>query len=242
MRLDGEPVAEQRPYLVGHHHRAGLGQCLEAGGDVDRVAVEVALVAVDEDHPLVHRHASLDGGARLPYELVRQRAEGGQELEGAGHRPVDVVLVGLREAEGGQDAIAPERDDRAGIAVLEHLSAELLVADQHGVVLLGLQPGGQLRGADEVAEHDREAAELGRGSGGRRSHLASVDVPRIAAEHLVGQGGGSVAVAAVEGGHGAVEQRIDRLPARHPRNLPAIAAAIGSNAITRSGGSADPRR
>ena len=82
------------------------------------------------------------------------------EREPGPHRPLGVVLVRDREPEDRQAAVALELDDVALEARLDDVAARGVVAAHELPVGLGLQPSGELGGADDVAEHDREPAQL----------------------------------------------------------------------------------
>jgi hypothetical protein len=131
--------------VAGDAEPAGLGQALEAGGQVDPVAEDV--LAVDDDVAQVDAHAPEDLAVRR--RRVIALGEGALDLGGAGHR-VD------HAGELGQEAVAHELDD-APPAPGDGRFDQLLV--------VGLD-GGQ--GADLVGAHEAAVAgHVGGQDGGK---------------------------------------------------------------------------
>ena len=100
---DVEPVAD----LVAHHPAdadlAGLGQGFEAGGDVDAVAVDVALV---EDHVAqIDADAELDPSSRRHVGVALGHRP--LQLDGAAHRIDDARKLDEQPVAGGLDDAAP---------------------------------------------------------------------------------------------------------------------------------------
>jgi hypothetical protein len=82
------------------------------------------------------------------------------QREPGAHRSLGVVLVRHREAECRQRAVALQLNDVALVPGLDDLAARGAVAAHELAIRLGLQASGELGGADDVAEHDREPPQL----------------------------------------------------------------------------------
>ena len=101
---------------LGDDHGARLGECLQAGGEVRRVADHGLLLGrtlPDEvaDHHQPGRDAHARGERRAPGRA--QPAHRVEDLEPGADRPLGIVLVRLGEAEIGQHAVAQEPGDVA---------------------------------------------------------------------------------------------------------------------------------
>ena len=108
----------------------------EAGGDADA-------------------HLQLVPGARL------QRPDDAGDFQSRPDRPLGIVLVGVRKAEIGENAVAHEFGDETVIA-RDHARAGVLIGADHLPHILGIEPRRQRGRAREVAEHDRQLAALSR--------------------------------------------------------------------------------
>jgi len=104
-----------------------------------------------DPHP--HRH-------RLARPQCRVGAEGGAGLQQAQprpDRPLGVVFVRHGVAKIDQHAIAQVLGQIA-IKLVDHLGTELMIGAHHLAVLFGIQPCGERRRADQVAEQHGEMA------------------------------------------------------------------------------------
>ena len=107
------------------------------------------------------------------------------------------------------------------------------------MVRLGLHAGGQLGGADEVAEHDRQPPDLPGRRGAGLEQVGGVEVLGIGGEDLVGQRVARGDIAPVEGLDGPIEEEVGggrptwslravtRPPTRHGRDPTAPREAAG---------------
>ena len=123
LRLTGlelEVGLHQLADLVGDDHRAGVGQRLVARADVGGEAEDLVLVELAVDGAVVHADAERERLAGLGAAHLADRLH--QRQRGA-HRPLGVVLVRDRVAEGRQHAVALVVDDVALEALLDHVHA-----------------------------------------------------------------------------------------------------------------------
>jgi len=93
-------------------------------------------------------------------EPLAQRAHTVDRGEARAQRPLGVVVVRLRVAEVGEDAVAQVLRDVALVAA-DRLAASVVVAAHHLAELLDVDLLGQRRRRDEVAEHDRQLTPFG---------------------------------------------------------------------------------
>ena len=154
--LDLEVAVDQLPDLVGDDDRPRIGERVQPRPDVGREAVDVVLVQVEVDRAVMHGDADVERLAGAG----GQRAHGPHQREPRPHRALGIVLVGHGEAEGRQRPVALELHDVAFEAGLDHVPARRAVAAHELAVRLGLEATGELGRADDVAEHDREPAQL----------------------------------------------------------------------------------
>ena len=151
MQLDRPDVldldaAERQPVRArAEQQLARLGGLLQTSGDVDGLAGGEGRVAVVRDHL-----ARLDPDPRLELELVHAV----QDREAGPNGALGVVLVRLRDPEGGHHSVAGELlDDPAvrGHAVRDALEVRLH-APPHD---LGIGAGDERGRVDEIDEQDR---------------------------------------------------------------------------------------
>ena len=171
-----EQPAGQPPRARRDHHRAGLGQRLQPRREIRRLA----------DHRLLLRRALANqiaddhqpGADPDPHlqRRPRRRVEPGHllhELQRRAHRALGIVLVGPRIAEISQHPVAHVLGDKAAAAP-DHLGNAAMIGADHRAQILRVEPCRQCRRADQVAEHHRQLAPLGR----RRRHLGCSDGAR----------------------------------------------------------------
>ena len=168
-----EQALDQAIGAGADHDAAGLGQVLQAGGDVGRLADHRHRVAALAGADVAHHHEpgvdadpdrQLD--ARLRHRIV-QRGDRLDHAEPGADRPLGVVLVRPRIAEIRQDAVADVVADMAAIAA-DHLDAGFLEALHDVAQILRIEPGRELGRADQVAEHHGQVAALGQGDRAHR--------------------------------------------------------------------------
>ena len=93
------------------------------------------------------------------------------------HRALGVVLMGLRIAEIGEHAVAHVFGDEAAVALRSTSAQHVVIGRDDLSHVLGVEPRRQRGRADEVAEHHRELAALGRVGGcrtGRRCRWSRI--------------------------------------------------------------------
>ncbi len=162
-RLQLERAAQQPPRRLRDHDAARLGQALQPRRQIGRLAddglfLRRALsdeIANDDD---AGRDADAD-----PQGLFRARVElrdDSGDVETRSDRPFGVFLMGAREAEIGQHAVAHELGDEAVVA-RDRARTGVLIGANDLAHVLGIEPRRQRGRADEVAEHDGELAALG---------------------------------------------------------------------------------
>ena len=157
-----EQTADQPLGRLADDDAAGLGQRLQAGRKVRRLADHGALARVALAHRLADHHEpgrDPDPGGE-PTVGHLERAHGLDEGEGRPHRPLSVVLMRLRPAEIGQHAVAHELGDVAfepqGLA-----GHGILVDANCRAHLLGIERRRQRGRADKIDKHHRQLAPLG---------------------------------------------------------------------------------
>ncbi len=173
LRLEGlelEQIAQELPCRFADHQLARLGQRLQPGREIGRVADHGLLTGgalADQlaDHDEPGRDAD-PAGERLA-RTCGQIGDGVAHREPGPDRPLRLVLVRYRPTEIGQDAVAHE---------LRHMALEpgdlaghgVLVGAQDVAHLLGIQLRRERGRADEIDEHHSQLAAL-RLAGGRAS-------------------------------------------------------------------------
>ena len=168
---------------------SGLGQGLQTGGEVRRLADDRLLLRrscadqiADDDQP------GGDADARL--QLDRFDIEAADSVDRAqprAHRPLGVVLMRLRVAEIDQHAVAHVPGDKA-VEPGDHLGDRAVIRGDDLAQILGIEPRRERGRADQVAEHHRQlpafrgarypAAPLRTGSGSRNAAIAPSSLRR----------------------------------------------------------------
>ena len=148
---------------MADHHATRPGQSLQARRHVWCLANHRLLARCPLANEVTHHrltggdpHARLETNVRVSIKLgdrLHQRAR-------RAHRPFGIVLVRLRPAEVGQDAIAQELGDVA-FEPADDLGARRVIGPHHIAQVLGVEPRRQLRRADQVAEQHRQLTALG---------------------------------------------------------------------------------
>ncbi len=156
--LEIEAVLDELPHLIRDHDRARIGEGLQPRADVRGEAVDVVLVEVEVDGPVVDPDAKFERLVRTGRrgQLVHRLGE----RQPRAHRPLCVVLVRGREAEDRKRAVPLEPDDVAVEAVLDHVAARVAIAPHQLAICLRLEATRKLGRADDVAVHEGEPAQL----------------------------------------------------------------------------------
>ena len=143
----------------------GSAIALQPRREVRRLADDAALLRLaradqvaDDDQP----------GRDADTGLQRQRgvlsaAHRRDQLQPGPHRPLGVVLVGLRIAEIDEHAVAHVFGDEPAEAA-HGLGDAFLIGRNDLAQVLGVHAGGERGRADEVGEHHRDLAALGVGA------------------------------------------------------------------------------
>ena len=156
-----EEIAEKPSRALGDDDRVRLGDALQARREVRRLADDAALLRLarsdqvaDHDQPGGNADAGLQRSVRL--EPGHRR----DQLQPRPHRPLGVVLMGLRIAEIDQHAVAHIfRHEPAEAA--HGLGDAFLIGRNDLAQVLRVHAGGERRRADQVGEHHRDLAALG---------------------------------------------------------------------------------
>ena len=166
--VEDEQAFDQPARALADHHRARLGQVLQASGEIgglsyDRhLVTELAGADVAGDHEAgtdADPHGNVDARRGSPGVQRLHRLD---DLQARLHRPPRVVLVSAWIAEVDQNAVT---DVVADVAVKspDDLGAGALIAANHLVQIFRVHARGQSRGTDHVAEQNRELPALGLG-------------------------------------------------------------------------------
>ena len=142
---------------------------LKPGGTIGSLADDAALrgfAAFDEIAD--DDEAGLEADPDLQAIGSFQAADRVDERQAGPHRPLDVVLMRLRVAEIGHDAVAHRPCDEA-VKAGDRVGDAAPVSGEDRSEILRVQPRREVGGADEVAEHHRELSSLGGGARVRRS-------------------------------------------------------------------------
>ena len=143
----------------GDEHRPRFGRRLHPRRDVRRLAEHFA-GRVDHDRAALDADAGGKLGrarSRVPGVEVGERALDGER---GAHGALGVVLLRLRIAEEGHQPVAELLQDMAAETGHRGRGLVEIGADQVAPVL-GVQPCGEARRADEIAKHDRDRTALG---------------------------------------------------------------------------------
>jgi len=98
---EGQPVADVVMHRIGDEHPAGIGERLDARGDVDAVAIEI--VALDDHVAEIDADAQLDAAVRpdssvpLGHRLLH-RDRAAHRVDDAGELDEEAVAGGLDDA------------------------------------------------------------------------------------------------------------------------------------------------
>ncbi len=159
-----EQLAREAPRDAGDEHAAGLGQRLEAGGEIGRVADDGLLLRrAGADDLADHHQPGGDADAR-GQGAVADRGHCGSDREPGANRALDAVLMRLGIAEIGQHPVAHELGEEP-VEAGDDAGAGILILPQQAPQILGIEPRRQLGRAGEIAEHHRHLAPLGLGRG-----------------------------------------------------------------------------
>ena len=159
-----ERPAEQPPRRFGDHHAAGFGQRLHPRRQIRCIADHRLLLRRPfSDQIADHHEAGGNPDARL--QLVAgmglRRADHRRDFQSRPHRPPGIVLMGAREAEIGQNAVAHEAGNEA-IMVRDEVRAGVLIGAQDPPHILGIEPRRQRRRSREVAQHHGQLPPFGK--------------------------------------------------------------------------------
>jgi hypothetical protein len=154
--------AEEPAGRLADHDAARRRKRLQSCREVRRLA-DHALFACRTFADQLANHDQAGGNA----DPCRQRFARRRLLPGKGidnreprpHRALGLVLVRLRPAEIGQDAIAHIFRDMAA-PVADRLSAATVIGADHGAHILGIEPRRQHGRAHQIDEHYRELPPL----------------------------------------------------------------------------------
>ncbi len=165
--LGVDEVANEFVRGLAQQHLPGAGGLLEACTDVGRVTGhegDVTGAIADHDgsrvDPDAHRELDAEAVTQTGVEVL----DGGKQVRGRAHRAHRVVLVRRRDAEHADDGVADELLHDAAVALYRG-TGDRPVGGEHPAQHLGVQPGAQLGGADQVGEHDRHRLALARTGG-----------------------------------------------------------------------------
>ena len=163
-----EQPADQGPGVRADHDAAGLGQRLQAEGAIGGLADHRLLLgAALADQVARHDLAGRDADARRERHREAEAADRVDEVEPGPDRALGIVLVRLRIAEIGQHAVAQKLGDVA-LEALDHPGAAVLVGAHDLAQVLGVEPGRELGGTDQIDEHHGELAALRLGTAAGR--------------------------------------------------------------------------
>ena len=154
--LHRDRIADERERVLPEQDLAGRSGLLQPCRDVHRVACRDRLVArAGHDLTGVHPDTARQRDPMVAIEIVVQRGECRAHVGCCAHGPQRIVFMDLGNAEDRHDRIADELLDRASVAFdgSLHGHEEAL----HDVTpRLGVERLAHRRGADDVAEDDRD--------------------------------------------------------------------------------------
>ena len=127
-RASSSKTPRERAHLLGHDHRAGIGQPLEPRRDVHRQPVDVVVLGIDVHHPPVNRDAHVERLADLLLGRGGELVHCADDVEAGPDRPLHVVAVRARDPEQREQAVALRTDDVTVVATLDDREALVLVA------------------------------------------------------------------------------------------------------------------
>ena len=164
-QLELEGVAQQRLRRLAYDQRVRLGEDLQARGEIRRLSPHRHVHGDTRADELADdRHAGGDGDVHAETSHLRGHLvgelDGGHcldDLETRAHRALRAVLERARKTEQHPDLVALVFAHEAVVAT-DDGGAGALVGAQHQPVLLRIQRVGELRRADQIAEHDAQMA------------------------------------------------------------------------------------
>ena len=157
-----EQIADQPAGARADDERAGLGQTLQAGGEVGgladhRLLLGRALADQVADHHDAGRDA--DPGRELDAGTRSQRGDRLDHREGGADRALGIALLGLRVAEERQHAIAHIFGE-VTLEVLDHLRAAALIGGDDRPQIFGVELRRERGRADQIAEQHGQLSAL----------------------------------------------------------------------------------
>ena len=202
-RFQLESGPDQRLNRLRHHHRPGLREARNSGGQVGAKAVYVVLVGVQVHQPAVHPYPDRDLDPEQALGLLVEAGHLPRDRQARQHGALDVVLMGYRMAENRKQPITFRGSDMSLISVhdREHLFA--VPADQPPIHFR-LHPRGQHRRIHEIGEQHRQAANLATVDRASQ-HVFGFGIVLVDGQNAACQGGRCSAVATVDRGCGAIE-------------------------------------
>jgi hypothetical protein len=147
------------------HDGVRLRDALQARGDVrrlaegQRLAPTLAADLADHDGTRVNADPDRQPDPRVALEARVERRDRLDDAEGGAHGPPRVILAGERIPEVHEQTVAQVLRD-VPVERADGVVARLLIRTHHLAQHLGIEPPGQLRGADQIAEHHRELPAL----------------------------------------------------------------------------------
>ena len=159
-----EQIADQPARARGDDNSAGLGQHLQPGGEVGRLA----------DHRLFLRRSFADlipddhqssGDPDPGLELDGPDIEATDSVNQAQPRPnrlLGIVLMRSRVAKIGEHAVAHVPGDKA-VGLLDHFGDSTVIGGHDLSEILGIEPRRESGRADKVAEHHGQLPSCGGG-------------------------------------------------------------------------------
>ena len=156
-----EQIAEKPSRALGDDDHVRLGDPLQTRRKVRRLADDAALLRLtrsdqvaDDDQARGNTDPCLQGNGRL------ERAHRRDHFQPCPHRPLGVVLMGLRIAEVDEHAVAHVFGHEA-VEAAHGLGDAFLIGRNDLAQVLRVHAGGECRRADKVREHHRDLAALG---------------------------------------------------------------------------------
>ena len=153
---------------LGDQGLAGLGEAVEARGQVHRVAQDRVFPALGAAQAAGHHLATGDAHVdpQFAAELGAQGLHGAVDIESGADRAQRIVAMGDRRPEQRHHRIPHVLVDGAAI-VLDGPVGDGEEARHQGMQLLGIERGRKLGEAGDVGEQDGDLAALAGGPGGR---------------------------------------------------------------------------
>lgn len=151
------------PRRVGDDDGVGSGERLQARGEIGRLADYRLLLrrpgaeqVADDDEPGGDAEPHLEALGNL------EPADGVDDGETRTHRLLGILLVRLRIAEIGEDAVAHVLGDKPAEPG-QHLGDAAVISADDLAQIFGVEARRDLGRADQIAEHDGQQASLGAG-------------------------------------------------------------------------------